>query len=156
MPTPPVLEHATESNRIWREHRRPRSLPRKHEFGRVGTTFSFTLNEPANVSFAFTQQVNGRAVNGRCVVARKKDRHMPPCKRATIKGALSFAGHSANNKVYFQGRMARSRRLLPGSYTLVITATNAAGLRSSPARLGFTIVRGRRVRSLARVPATSN
>ncbi len=34
-----------------------------------------------------------------------------------------------------------AKRLPPGRYTLIITATNAAGARSAPVSLSFTIVR---------------
>jgi hypothetical protein len=37
--------------------------------------------------------------------------------------------------------ISRSKKLRSGSYTLVITATSAAGLTSAPARLSFTIVK---------------
>jgi hypothetical protein len=40
--------------------------------------------------------------------------------------------------VHFQGRISPSKKLRPGRYTLVITATNTAG--STTARLKFTIV----------------
>jgi hypothetical protein len=54
---------------------------------------------------------------------------------------LSFAGHGGLNKVFFQGRISRSRKLKPGHYTLIITATNASGRHSRPVRLSFTIVK---------------
>ena len=54
-------------------------------------------------------------------------------------GTLSFTGHGAM-KVAFQGRISRSKKLKPGRYTLVVTATNSAGRRSPPQALSFTIV----------------
>ena len=56
-------------------------------------------------------------------------------------GTLSFMGHNGTNKVVFQGRISRSKKLKPGLYTLIITATNSAGARSTPVTLRFTIVR---------------
>jgi hypothetical protein len=56
-------------------------------------------------------------------------------------GTLSFTGYNGTHKVIFQGRVPPSKRLKPGRYTLVITATNAGGQRSGPARLTFTIVK---------------
>jgi hypothetical protein len=58
-----------------------------------------------------------------------------------VKGTLSFTGHSGKNRVSFQGRISHSKKLLPGTYTLVITATNAAGQNSAPSRLSFTILK---------------
>jgi hypothetical protein len=43
--------------------------------------------------------------------------------------------------VAFQGRISPVEKLEPGRYTLVITATNSAGVRSAPKSLSFTIVK---------------
>jgi hypothetical protein len=43
--------------------------------------------------------------------------------------------------VRFQGRITRRKKLKPGRYTLVITATNSAGQRSLPRSLTFTIAK---------------
>ena len=85
----------------------------------TGTTFSFSLNEPATVTFSFTQRVG---------------------RRTAAAGTLTFAGHSGTNRVAFQGRISAAKKLKPGRYTLAITATNSAGLRSAPKSLSFTIV----------------
>jgi hypothetical protein len=136
---PPVVGNVAQSNRTWREGKRLASFPSRHRRVALGTTFSFTLNEQAKVSFAFTQQVRGRKVNGKCLAQTNKNRRKGACKRTVTRGTLRFTGHAGKNKVSFQGRLSRSQRLKPGSYTLVITATNAVG-HSSPRRLSFTIV----------------
>ncbi|HTZ64734.1 MAG TPA: PKD domain-containing protein [Solirubrobacteraceae bacterium] len=139
--TPPTIAAAGQSASIWREGSRLASLARKQK-PPVGTTFSFTLNEQASVRFAFTQQVGGRTVNGKCVAQSKKHRHKPACERTVTAGTLSFTGHAGTNKVSFQGRISATKKLAPGKYTLVITATNAAGRRSNNANsLRFTIVK---------------
>jgi hypothetical protein len=53
---------------------------------------------------------------------------------------LSLSGHSAANKLSFQGHISRREKLRPGTYTVVITATDAAG-HARPVKLRFTIVR---------------
>jgi hypothetical protein len=93
------------------------------------------------VSFAFTQRVGGRTLNGKCVAQTKKNGHKHACKRTVTRGIMTFTAHAGTNKVAFQERISRSRKLPPGTYTLVITATNAAGQRSSSQLLGFTIVK---------------
>jgi hypothetical protein len=45
------------------------------------------------------------------------------------------------NKVRFQGRVTRTKKLKPGSYKLGITATDAAGQKSPVRSLSFTIVK---------------
>ncbi len=107
----------------------------------MGTTFSFTLNEQANVSFVFTQRVRGRKVRGKCVAQTKGNRRKPACLRTVTRGTLGFSGHAGVNHVAFQGRISRSKRLAPGTYTLLITASDATRRKSGTARLTFTIVR---------------
>jgi hypothetical protein len=142
LPNPPVVRSAHESATRWREGgalaqiSRPRT--RKPP---VGTTFSFALNEAATVRFAFTQGARGRRVGGRCVAPTQRTRHKRQCSRTLTVATLTFAGHVGTNKVRFDGRVSRSKRLALGRFTLVITATNAAGQQSSPQRLTFTIVK---------------
>jgi hypothetical protein len=137
-PTPPVVSYASPSYSRWRRgnHLAPITKARPP----VGTVFSFTLNEQATVSLAFTQQVGGRKVGGKCVTQTKANQRKRSCKRSVTRAAMSFNGHQGLNKVAFQGRVSRSRTLGLGTYTLVITAINAAGQRSSPKQLTFTIV----------------
>jgi len=61
-------------------------------------------------------------------------------KKPPVGTSFSFAGHIGTNKVVFQGRVSRSKKLKPGRNTLVITATNSAAQHSSPESLSFTIV----------------
>jgi hypothetical protein len=138
---PPRLSRAAQSHSTWREGKKVASFSSKRKSRPpVGTTFSFALDVPARVSFAFTQKLPGRRVAGRCVARSRKNRRKPACTRVATKGALSFAGHAARNAISFSGRLSRSKRLKPGRYTLVIVASKA-GLRSSPRSLRFKIVR---------------
>jgi hypothetical protein len=140
-PTPPVLTDTSQSNRSWREGTLLASISRKHKLPPLGTTFSFALNEQADVSFAFTGQLGGRTVRGQCIAHTKHNRRKHACKRTVTQGLLSFVGHGGTNKVSFQGQISDAKKLPPGKYTLVITATNSAGQHSAPARLSFTILK---------------
>ncbi len=142
-PVAPVVRSARESAKRWREggrlaqiskSRRKKKLP-------LGTTFSFSLNEQASVSFSFTQRATGRKVGRRCVAKRRKSQKQMGCRRSLTVGALSFAGHSGTNKVVFQGRLSHSKKLRPGHYTLVIMATLSTGQKSAPQKLSFVIVK---------------
>jgi hypothetical protein len=138
-PPPPNLENVSQSHSTWREGNKLASYSRKKK-APVGTTFKFVLNQQAVVSFAFTQQVVGRKVKGKCVAQTNGNRRKPSCKRTVTQGILSFSGHSGLNTVSFQGRISSSKKLAFGTYALVITATNATG-QSAKARLNFTIVK---------------
>ena len=135
----PSLQKVRESTKRWREGSRLARLSRKGG-PPVGTTFSFLLNETATASFSFTQQLIGRTVRGRCVAETSKNRHGRSCKRKVTAGALSFTAQAGTNKIAFQGRISRSKRLKPGFYTLKIRATNSAGV-SNTKQLTFTIVK---------------
>jgi hypothetical protein len=137
----PAITGATQSHSRWREGSKLAEISRKKRKPPVGTAFSFSLNEQASVSFAFTQRVAGRHVGHSCVAKNRKNARRRSCTRTVTAGVLSFAAHAGTNKVSFQGRISRSQKLKPGRYTLVITAMNAAGARSAPASLSFTIVK---------------
>jgi hypothetical protein len=137
-PSRPIVGNASESHRTWREGGKLAVITRRKP--PVGTTFSFSLNEQASVTLAFTQQPGGRKVPGKCVAQTKANRHKHACRRTVVRGTLTFTGH-ATNKVAFQGRISPTKKLQPGTYTLVISATNAAGQRSSARPLTFTIVK---------------
>jgi hypothetical protein len=136
----PALSGVSQTHATWREGGAQATFSRRHR-PPVGTTFSFVLNEKASVSFAFTRKLAGRKVKGKCVAPTSQNRHGGACKRTITQGSLSFPSHSGKNRVRFQGRLSASRKLPPGRYTLVITASNSAGQRSRPKQLSFTIVR---------------
>ncbi|MGH2891286.1 MAG: hypothetical protein ACRDNJ_16850, partial [Solirubrobacteraceae bacterium] len=107
----------------------------------LGTVFSFTLDQQATVSLTFTQRQTGRRVKGRCVAQTHRDRHARACTRTLRRGTLTLRGHPGADRLSFQGRLSRARRLAPGRYAVQFTATNAAHQRSASKRLSFTIVR---------------
>jgi alpha-tubulin suppressor-like RCC1 family protein len=129
----PTVTHATQTHRTWREaaRRTGRRAP-------VGTTFSFTLNEHAAVTLTFEQQSPGRRTKGSCVAQTRKNRRKVRCTRTVVAGVLSFTAGAGRRSLNFQGRVARSKKLRAGNYTLVITA-RAGGKTAAPARLSFTI-----------------
>jgi hypothetical protein len=135
----PNITDVTESRSTWREGNAIAAISRRHKQTPLGTMFTFKLSEPASVSFVFTQERAGRKVDGRCVAEIKSNRHEGVCRLSATVGTLSFVGGAGANKVTFQGRISSSKKLEPGSYTLVIAAANSAG-RSRSQRLAFTVV----------------
>jgi hypothetical protein len=112
-----LVQNVRQSKARWREGNRLATVSRAK--APIGTTFSFSLNDEANVTFSFTRRVRGRTVTA---------------------GKLTFSGHDGTNKVAFQGRVSPRKKLKPGRYTLVVTATDPAGVRSAPRSLSFTIL----------------
>jgi hypothetical protein len=138
--TPPSITGLSQSHRLWRLGGKLARLAAAAK-PPVGTTFGFTLNQASNVRFGFAQLLPGRKVNGRCVALTVANRRRPACTRSVGRGALSFSSSAGAHKLFFQGRLSRSRKLSPGVYTLTITATNSQGTASRTTR-SFTIVPG--------------
>ena len=133
----PLVKNARQSTARWREDDRLARISRAKT--PTGTTFSFSLNEQANVNFSFVQ-IPGRYSGHSCLASQRGTRKRESCNRQAAKGALSFTGHIGTNSVVFDGRISRRDKLNPGTYELIITATNAVGQRSAPVRLRFTIM----------------
>lgn len=139
----PTVTGATQSASVWRVGRAlPQAAARHGHKPPVGTTFAYQLNEAATVQFAFTQTTPGRKAGGKCVAQTRANKHRHACTRTRTVATLSFSGHAGTNTLRFQGRVSSSRKLGPGSYTLLITATNSAAQKSAPARLSFRVVKG--------------
>jgi len=114
-PPAPVVTSLRESHRKWRES--AKSAPSSH--APIGTKFSFGLSEPARVRLAFRALVHGHSVG---------------------RGALSVAGPAGRKSVRFDGKIPGRRRLAPGRYMVMITATDATGQRSAAKSIAFRIV----------------
>ena len=137
----PMLTDVSETHRRWREaggtavlgHRSKHKPP-------VGTRFAFTLNETAQVTFAFTQTTVGHRVSGKCEAADKHNRKRARCRLRLTRGTLTHTAGAGRRKLAFRGQV-NGRRLTVGAYALTLTATNAGGQRSRPHTLRFRIVR---------------
>ncbi len=137
----PAILRLRESARRWRLGTAQATTSDKGR-ARVGTVFSFSLDAPARVTFEFTQILRGSATGHRCALDRgDKRRGRPACQRQVSRGALTFSGHVGTNRVAFQGHISRRKQLGPGAYALAATATDAAGLKSKPQELHFTIIK---------------
>jgi PKD repeat protein len=136
----PTITKLSESHRVWREGDRLARLTRVAKQPPTGTTFSLSLSELATVSFAFARQAEGRKLKGKCVAQTGKNTNNQPCEREGIGGTLSLTAHKGANRVFFDGRLSRSRTLKPGVYQFTITAKKATGRGSISPPLGFTIL----------------
>ncbi len=103
-----------------------------------GSTVRYTLSEPATVTLTVEQSLKGHKKGRRCVKGSK--RHARSCTLAIAKGTLTRHGQSGANQLGFSGRLGR-KKLSPGSYTLVVRATDAAGNHSRKKSVHFIILR---------------
>jgi hypothetical protein len=116
----------------------------------LGAVIRFRLSERATVRLLVQRTIPGRrkAVRkgrSRCVavVARA---HVPRRARCVLhpgRGSLRRAGAAGANRIVFSGRI-RGKALATGAYRLVVTAADATGARSKPARVAFRVVRSTR------------
>jgi hypothetical protein len=113
----PVVSSFKQTHARWREGSALPSIAAARK-APMGTAFTFLLNQPATVKLVFKQHNKA-------------------------KGVLSLAAKAGTNKIKFQGRLSRKRRLAPGQYTVTITATNTDAVTSAPRNLSFTIVKAR-------------
>ena len=135
----PAISGLAQSHRRWRVGPTARAAARRRIA--VGTTFSYTLNVAATVTFTFTHRVAGGLVAGRCVAKRKRNARDGRCERTLTAGILVIhAGAGADTRSF--GGILAGHRFGPGAYTLDLRAANGGGTSSPDATIAFTIVRG--------------
>ena len=141
LPLPLSIGAFGQTASVWREGNGLAQLSAKGKKPPLGTTFSFTLNEPGAVTLTFSHRVGGRKAHGKCVAPSAKNKRKPGCKRTITAGTLKFSGHAGVNKVRFFGPLSHSKKLKPGRYTLQISAKSATGSHATSKPLSFTIVK---------------
>ncbi|HEY6778119.1 MAG TPA: hypothetical protein VI122_16555, partial [Thermoleophilaceae bacterium] len=72
----------------------------------------------------------------------RANRGRPRCILYRKVGSFTQQGAAGSNTRRFRGRIGR-RKLNPGTFKAAFVATDAAGNRSEPKTVGFTIVRAR-------------
>jgi hypothetical protein len=105
-----------------------------------GTTFRYTLSEPAMVTITIERQLPGRRVGGRCRKVTRNNRAKRKCKRFKRVGALSADEQDGAQSTAFSGRL-RGKPLKRGGYRAGVVATDPQGLTSAERRVSFTVVK---------------
>ncbi len=134
--TTPSVSNVSASPRVSRLGSALARLARKRP--PIGTTISWQLSEPATTTVSFGQTRRGRKKGKRCIVGRRTGSR---CSFLAIKGSLVVSANAGLNKLRFQGRLSTRRKLAPGSYTVLISARDAAGNVSSTRSTRITLVR---------------
>jgi Tol biopolymer transport system component len=137
--TPAKIDKVVSSNKTWR---RGSALPSVLSRAKVGTVISYRLSENARVTFTFSRKTTGRKVGKRCRKTTRTNRKRRRCTRYVKAGTLQFNGKAGTNRVKFQGRLSRRKRLALGRYRLVVGARDAAGnVSKNAAPVSFRIVK---------------
>jgi hypothetical protein len=143
-PPKPSLGSIKTSHKTFRAGNRTASIAKKHKQPKpppVGTTFSFKLNTAATLKLSFAEQLKGRSVKRKCVAQTKHNQHDRSCKLSKSDGTITLTGRAGTDKISFQGRVSKHKKLGPGTYTLTITASNSSG-KSRGRSVTFTIAKG--------------
>lgn len=106
----------------------------------TGTTFKYTLSEPASVKIDLQQVLAGRKRGASCVKPPAKPKGAT-CTRYLSRGKLTRTSHAGANSVAFSGRLA-STPLKPGRYRAQLVATDAAGNSSVAQTVTFRVLPG--------------
>jgi hypothetical protein len=105
-----------------------------------GTTFVYTLSEPARVTLTIEKAVTGRRKGKKCVKVTHKNRKARKCKRYVKAGTLTRTGITGANAVPFSGRIG-SKALKPATYRVRMVAVDSAGNKSTTKTVNFKIVK---------------
>lgn len=136
----PVISLPVVSPRTWAVRRLGRREVAVRSVAR-GTTFRYTLSEPARVLFTIQQKLPGRRVGRLCRPPTRLNVGRARCTRYIFVGRFAQAGLAGRNRKPFSGRIGQ-RTLRPGRYRATLVATDAARNRSRAARVAFTVVSG--------------
>jgi Tol biopolymer transport system component len=135
--TAPRFSRVKLSAKRWKRGSKLPSIART----KVGTTISFRLDEAGQVTLGFQRKATGRRVGGKCRKQTSRNRSKRRCNRFVSAGSIpAFAGKVGLNRVRFQGRLSRSRRLALGRYRVVLSVRDSAANRSTRNGPTFTIV----------------
>jgi uncharacterized repeat protein (TIGR01451 family) len=116
------------------------ALPRLTRAPKTSTTISFSLSQPAKVTFTFLRPTAGRAVGRRCVRPTRSNRRRRHCTRYVSAGSLTLQAAAGKRKLRFAGRLSRRRALRPGRYRLSVVAVDSVGNRSAPRQVNFKLL----------------
>jgi hypothetical protein len=109
-----------------------------------GTRVSYTLTEAATATFTVRRATAGRRVKVKgkrtCVKPTKRNHTAKRCTRYVSMGSFTRVSQTGLNRFVFTGRV-RGKALKPGSYQLVLVATDAAGNRSQPKSIAFKVAK---------------
>jgi uncharacterized repeat protein (TIGR01451 family) len=106
-----------------------------------GTTFEYSLSEPARVVFTIERASRGRRVGSSCRKPTRSNRTRKPCTRYGLLGRFAQNSAAGPSKRAWAGKIGR-KRTSPGNYRATLTATDGAGNVSRAKRLAFRVVRG--------------
>lgn len=108
-----------------------------------GTVLTYRVDEAARVAVAVERLTKGYRSGTRCAAKKpkaRKGRKAKRCELVRTSGTIARSAVSGANRLAFTGRLGR-RALASGKYRFALIAVDAAGNRSKPSRVAFTVVK---------------
>jgi hypothetical protein len=105
----------------------------------LGATVSYSVSQPATVTFRVQRAKTGRVRGRRCVKPRRGRRGRRCTRWVAVRGSFDQQALLGDNSFRFRGRIS-GRRLGAGRYRLLAVADGYGG-RSKRAVRGFRVVR---------------
>ncbi len=139
----PVISALTLSPRRFRGGTHAATIAKHaHKRAPTGTTISFTLSQPATVTLTFQRAQPGMSSGTRCLAPPRMGRHGRHCTRyTTVHGSVSIAAAPAGgDHISFDGLLAGGAKLAPGSYRVVLSASDANGTTAAAQHPAFTLL----------------
>ena len=116
-------------------------LSRSRLVAGTGATLTAALSEPASLTLPLKRATSGVRAGGRCVKRTPARRRSASCTRYVASATVHLRGLPAGtSRVRFRARTDRGGRLATGRYRAAVVAVDAAGNRSSPRTLRFTVI----------------
>lgn len=140
--TPPEVSGARVKPKRFQVARKAGTRYARAKTPPTGTTFLFTLSEPATVTALIERVLPGRRVRGKCRRPTEANRRRPRCARYKRIGKLTYAGATGANAQPFTGRLD-GRTLRPGRHQVTLTGADGASNVSAEATAGFRVVKPR-------------
>jgi alpha-tubulin suppressor-like RCC1 family protein len=140
----PRLTAFTQSSSRWKPgrnlpHLNGATLQRTGKTAKsVGTSFGFTLDRAAVVSFVFRHTTAGRRVGTSCVAPSAGNARKQRCTRLQTVGVTGGPAHEGANTLRFEGAVSHGVHLKTGRYSVSVVAVTTAG-KSTSRTLHFTI-----------------
>jgi hypothetical protein len=107
---------------------------------RKGTNVLYTVSDSAQARFTVRQARVGRRVSGECRKRTADNRRARRCTRYVhLRASIVLEAVQGENRFKFTGRWG-GKRLRPGRYKLIATATDANGIAGKPKVARFRVV----------------
>ena len=110
--------------------------------GRAGRHHVQLRGRPGGAGDAHVPAHRARRTVRQCVTQTNGNASKPRCTRTLTDGVVRVQAKRGTNRLRFEGRVTRAKKLKAGTYSVVLTAKRNGAEASTTKTLRFTIARG--------------